>query len=234
MKAFVLSDVHGCYDPFIKLLEQWDKEMQLVILGDLIDRGDKSLGVVRHVMKLKDTYGDKVTVLEGNHEDLLLNFLNDPYGYGRMYDMVGGSDTIIDFVGNPSMMQKDILDISKTVQQCASREIDFIKKLPLYYEFGSVLFVHAGIDPLLADWRNTSEETYIWTRDMVHHKNETGLTVVFGHIPTQMLHDDTSNHGIWISKDKSYICVDGGCVFGGQLNAIVISDQGEVLEEYSV
>ncbi|WP_042348777.1 metallophosphoesterase family protein [Bacillus massiliigorillae] len=233
-KAFVISDIHGCYDQLMILLEHWDKEMELVILGDLIDRGDKSLKVVQQMMNLIETYGDKITVLKGNHEDMFLNFLDDPIECGRMYDMVGGGETIISFVDDSSIMKRDIIDISRVVQQKASREVAYIKKLPLYYEFGDVLFVHAGINPLFSDWRNSSENDFMWDREMIRHKNETGLTIVFGHTPTRMLREDTNNNDIWVSRDGSYIGIDGGCVFGGQLNAIVINEKGVILEHYSV
>lgn len=232
-KAFVVSDIHGCYDQFIKVLEHWDKEMELVILGDLIDRGDKSLEVVQHVMELKDTYGDKVTVLKGNHEDMFLNFLDDPFECGEIFFINGGNRTAFSFTNDEFLMFKSYEERVKLIK-LMNPEVDFIRNLDLYYEFGNVLFVHAGINPLLSDWRNTSETDFMWTRNMTYNKNETGLTIVFGHTPTQMLHKNNSNNDIWMSKDQSYICIDGGCAFGGQLNAIVIDGKGEILEKYDV
>ena len=228
----MISDVHGCYEPFMKLLENWKPEMELVILGDVIDRGKDSLKVVQQLMRLKDLYREKVTVIKGNHEDMFLNFLESPVGNGRQYDMVGGGETIISFAGDDEIMKRHIEDIARVVRQRAEREIDFIKNLPLYYEFGEVLFVHAGIDAATKDWRQASEQHFMWFDMMTADENKTGLTIVFGHTPTRILHQDRSNNDVWISEDGSYIGIDGGYSFGGEMNAIVIDDRGEILASY--
>lgn len=232
-KAFVVSDIHGCYDQFFNVLDNWDKEMQLVILGDLIDRGDKSLEVVQYVMELKNTYGDKVVCLKGNHEDMFLSFLDSPFEYGELFFANGGARTAFSFVDDEYLMFKSYEERARQIKE-KKKEVEFLRNLDLYFEFGEVLFVHAGINPLLKDWQFTSEADFMWTRNMIYHKNETGLTIVFGHTPTQMIHENTDNNDIWVSKDKSYICIDGGCVFKGQMNAIVINEDGKILDQYAV
>ena len=97
-KAFVVSDIHGCYEQFVKLLAYWDKNMKLVILGDLIDRGEASKRVVQEVMNLKEIYKNQVVVLRGNHEDMFLNFLQDPVKKGDIYFFNGGRSTVKDFI----------------------------------------------------------------------------------------------------------------------------------------
>ncbi|WP_307894507.1 hypothetical protein [Bacillus swezeyi] len=97
-------------------------------------------------------------------------------------------------------------------------------------EFGDVLFVHMGIISLLDDWKRSSRNDFIWHRGSWNHKNNTDKTIVFGHTITQLLHEDRRND-IWISKCGTYIDIDGGAVFGGQLNAIVMNGKGEILEK---
>ena len=179
-KAFVVSDIHGCYEQFIKLLEHWDKSMKLVILGDLIDRGEASKQVVQEVMKLKEIYKNQVVVLRGNHEEMFLNFLQDPVQMGDIYFFNGGRSTVKDFIDERFILHRGLNNLADLVQERASNEVNFIRKLPLYEEFGEVLFVHAGIDPKLPDWRETSEECFVWTRDMVNHCNKTGKVIVYG------------------------------------------------------
>lgn len=231
-KAFVLSDIHGCYKQLLALLENWDKEMSLFILGDLIDRGEDSFKVVQAIMNLKKMYGDKVVVLMGNHEDMFLRFIDNPSKYGDLYFMNGGNKTVFDFIQGNVVLAKDFNEMAEQMKHFAAEEVSFIRSLPLCDEFGDVVFVHAGINQSLPDWRDTSKEDFLWDRKMVLKKNETGKTIVFGHTPTQYLHKCPKNHQMWISEDGSYIGIDGGCVFGGQLNAIVISEKGEVLERY--
>lgn len=231
-KAFVLSDIHGCYKQLQALLNHWDKEMRLFILGDLIDRGEESFKVVQAIIHLKKMHGEKVGVLKGNHENMLLQYIDNPSKYGDLFFMNGGNKTVLDFTQGSVVLEKSFDEMAELLKQLAAEELSFIRSLPLYDEFGDVLFVHAGINQSLSDWRDTSEEDFLWDRNMFSKKNETGKTIVFGHTPTQYLHKDSKNKQIWISEDGSYIGIDGGCVFGGQLNGIVISEKGEVLERY--
>ncbi|MBD3107481.1 serine/threonine protein phosphatase [Bacillus sp. AGMB 02131] len=231
-KAFVISDIHGCYEPFMKLLENWNPEMELIILGDVINRGKDSLKVVQQLIKLKGLYREKVKIIKGNHEDMFLDFLDSPVGNGRKFDMVGGGETIISFAGDDAIMKRNIEDIARVVRQRAEREIDFIRNLPLYYAFGEVLFVHAGIDAATKDWRQAPDKDFMWYDMMPVDENKTGLTIVFGHTPTRILHQDRINNDVWVSEDGSYIGIDGGYIFGGQMNAIIIDERGEVLASY--
>lgn len=232
-KAFVVSDIHGCYEQFVKLLEYWDKSMKLVILGDLIDRGEASKQVVQELMKLKETYQNQVVVLKGNHEDMFLKFLQDPVRMGDIYFFNGGRMTVKDFIDESFILHRGLKELADLVQERASKEVNFIRNLPLYEELGKVLFVHAGIDPKLPNWRDTSEECFVWTRDMVNHRNNTGKVVVYGHTPTQMIHVDQRSD-IWISEDRSYINIDGGCAYGGQINGIIVNEQGDIEQTYHI
>ncbi|MER2060464.1 MAG: metallophosphoesterase [Niallia sp.] len=234
-KAFVVSDIHGQYDHFVKLLQHWDRETQkLLILGDMIDRGKNSLKVVQEVMKLKQLYGNQVIVLKGNHEDMFINFLREPgYDYGEIFFRNGGNTTVWEFADDEHIMFKSYEERARLIKQRRIDEVNFIRSLQHYHEFGKVLFVHAGIDPFISDWRKTESYKYLWFRGVWNHKNETDKVIVFGHTPTHHLHKDKSND-IWISKDSTYINIDGGTVFGGQLNGIVIDNEGNLLEKYVI
>lgn len=232
--AFVVSDIHGQITQFKKLLENWDRETQmLLILGDLIDRGENSLAVVQEVMKLKQLYGKQVIVLMGNHEDMLLTFLNNPsYETGNHFFMNGGMTTAFEFSQDEHLMFKSYVERAELIKQ-RKDELDFIRSFKNYYEFGDTLFVHAGISPFVSDWRSTEPHKFYWLRGWWNHKNETGKTIVFGHTPTQTIHSDKSND-IWISDDGSMINIDGAAVYGGQLNGIVMDRNGELINKYCV
>ena len=81
MNLFVISDIHDMYKPLEQLLQHWNLQDKLVILGDLVDRGPQSLEVVRKVMALKETYGDQIIFCKGNHEELLLDYMRSPHSY---------------------------------------------------------------------------------------------------------------------------------------------------------
>jgi serine/threonine protein phosphatase 1 len=233
-EAFVVSDIHGEYTKLIELLKHWNKEsMKLIILGDLIDRGKSSLQVVQYVMDLKRQYKNQVIVLKGNHEDMLINFLREPtYEYGEVFFRNGGNTTAWEFAEDEFIMFKSYQERAKLIEQ-REKEVQFLRNLQHYYEFGNVLFVHAGIDPFISNWKDTEGYKFLWFRGVWNHKNETGKVIVFGHTPTQHLHKSKIND-IWVSQDRTYINIDGGAVFGGQLNGIVINKNGEILEVHKV
>lgn len=232
-KAFVVSDIHGCYDQFIKLLEHWDKADELIILGDLIDRGHDSLKVVQHIITLSQNY--KVTVLQGNHDQMLGDFIDDPHGHGYLYlQENGGRATLLSFIANEfKLFSATMDDVAYFLKRYRKKELDFLRQGLLYYEFGKVLFTHAGFCSWRDCWEETTDNQYIWIRDHYKHKNNSGYVNVFGHTPTQLINADKSND-VWTSQDKTYIGIDGACAYGGQLNGILINDSGELLERYSV
>lgn len=105
-KVFVVGDVHGQYDMFIKLLTHWkEEEGQLILLGDLGDRGENPkacFGLARDLVENKGA-----VCLKGNHEDMLLDFLNSPQHSAALYDMNGGMVTVQSFldIKEDSMMR---------------------------------------------------------------------------------------------------------------------------------
>lgn len=80
MKYFVVSDIHGFYTPLVEALEksgfnQDDKSHKLIICGDILDRGQEAVKVQNFILSLLDE--DRVILIHGNHEDLMLNFIKD-------------------------------------------------------------------------------------------------------------------------------------------------------------
>ena len=228
---FAISDIHGQFEQLSEILSYWNKEDDLVIMGDMIDRGDDSLKVIHILMEVKNNYPDKVTILKGNHEDMFLNYIENPEANGDFYLSNGGDTTCYDFGVKENLRFMSYKSSAQILLNTRQDEINFIKDTITYYEFGKVLFVHAGIDSFISDWRKSTEEKFYWTESIWMNRNESGKVIVFGHTPTQLIHKDKSND-VWISKDKKYIGIDGGSGFRGQLNAILMNDKGELLETY--
>lgn len=74
MKTYAIGDVHGCFDTLEKLLQQIPNESRLIFIGDIINRGPKSLETIRTVMRM----GDRAECLLGNHELHLFGRLCGP------------------------------------------------------------------------------------------------------------------------------------------------------------
>ena len=229
-KAFVISDIHGMYYHLEKILQYWDRKDRLIILGDLVDRGIDSLAVVQKIMNLTKKYD--VTFVMGNHDQMLLDYIETPTNYER-YFRNGAETTILSFTQDIRIHQRSHEERAKQLTLKCKEEIDFLKTGLLYYQFGKVLFTHAGFWSWRHCWEETSDEQFVWIRDHYKYKNKSGYVNVFGHTPTRLIHSNQSND-IWISEDKTYIGIDGGCAYGGQLNAILINDEGELLQKYHV
>lgn len=224
---FVIGDVHGCLPKLEELLKHWNPDnQQLVLLGDLIDKGEDSLGVILKAMKLKEDFG--AVIIGGNHEKMFVDFLRDPNNKPQHYYSSGGRETIRSLYSGQDYASKYLPEtVAKLIEDNFKEEVKFVRSLPDYWEAGDYLFVHAGVDFSKNNWRDTTRTQFRWIRDPFHKGlNQTGKTIVFGHTPTYILHKDRDNCGIWISSCQTKIGVDGGAVEGGLLLGLAISENG--------
>lgn len=239
-KVFAIGDIHGSYDLLEKLLPYWNpEEEQLVFLGDYIDRGPDSLRVLQKVMELSREY-DAVT-LSGNHEQIFLNWLEKPEEISEFYfnPKVGGAETVKSLYNTPyfnSVIDHfSIKEMTENIQQEYGEMIKFIKKLGNFYHWEPYLFVHAGIDATVTNFKETKKDDFYWIREEFYAKPHLAKeTVVFGHTPTPLLNDDKSSN-IWISPCRKKIGIDGGGAIyeSGSLHGIVFSKHSNELTIYS-
>ncbi len=229
---FAVGDVHGEITLLDELLENWNKEQErLLFVGDLIDRGENPAAVLRRVKELADE--TEVIVLKGNHEQMLLDFLDNPSEKMHYYLSQGGMETIQSLIADSLDKKMTPEGLAKRVQEEASELIDFIRHLPLYYEEGKYVFVHAGVDFSKPNWHDTKERDFFWIREpFLFGKNKTGKVFIFGHTPVQNLHSDGSAR-IWVSEDRTRLDIDGGAVFGGELHGVVV-EENVITKSFSV
>ncbi|MGM9903690.1 serine/threonine protein phosphatase 1 [Enterococcus sp. 10A9_DIV0425] len=226
MKSFVfaIGDLHGNYDLFQKLLKDYDPAIhQLVLIGDLNDRGPKTKQCFFQGMQLVQETG--AIYLRGNHEEYFLQFLQSPEDWFYPYLRNGGEETIESLLHPGATEEYSPTEIAMMIRSQYKELIDFLCERPLYYEWGKYLFVHAGVDLNKKDWHETDPSDFIWIREPFHEgKNQTGKTIVFGHTITPMLHGDMQTTDLWIKDSK--IGIDGGAVFGGSLHGVVFDEHG--------
>lgn len=229
MNLMIVSDIHGMYKQFEEILQYWDRESLLVILGDMIDRGEYSYEVVQRIMSLQQEFPDKVVVLKGNHEDMLMYYVDGKMEDPTLFLVNGGIEMLRSFIKDiDEDAVKQNAEILKT--QFAA-EIDFLRNARHYFQYGNLLITHAGFDSTLDDWQETASHDFLWIREHHRNENKTGLLSIFGHTPTRNMHETDD---IWISLCQNYIGIDGACAYGGQLNALLISEEGEILNTYVV
>jgi serine/threonine protein phosphatase 1 len=228
MKTFVIGDVHGRSEQLNRLLEMLpriDSADTLVFLGDLIDRGLDAPGCVKRVMDLHRENPERVVCLRGNHEQMLMDFID---GEARIWltPAAGGEYTFEQYTGHALVItSEDDFDQARAeIAAAVPREhIEFFSQLPLYYEDDCALYVHAGLDHGKHP-RDSRPQALLWARDMEFYKNYRGKPCVFGHTPTAFLplRGRLGRHGIYIFH--SAIGLDTGYGHNSPLSCLSLPD----------
>lgn len=199
MKSFVIGDVHGRRRQLRSLLEVLPRDPQrdkLILLGDLIDRGEDSPGVVGDLVALQRETPAHVVVLRGNHEQMLLDFIER--GDATWLEKgIGSDDTFEQYTGQKASAVEDARRLLR--EKMPPEHVEFLRSLPLYHEDDYAIYVHAGLDHGKHP-RETDARTLLWSRDIDFFKHYRGKTCVFGHTPTPLLPllGRLGRHGIYI------------------------------------
>lgn len=195
-RVYAVGDVHGRPDLLGKMLDRIAKDAKrsradktkIVMLGDYVDRGPDSRGVVRRLMEPPPAGIDQMVCLKGNHEDMLLRFLEHPLHGGFEWILLnGGAQALASWdVDLPAILDaKEIKALhAGLIERLAPEERLFLTHLPLKHVDGGVLFVHAGIRPGVPLSHQVPEDL-MWIRDsFLESKASHGKTVVHGHTVT--------------------------------------------------
>jgi len=228
MKTFVVGDIHGRCAQLLSLLDMLPREEstdKLIFLGDLIDRGPDVRGCVEHVLNLCSTNPESVICLRGNHEQMLLDFL-DEANLIWMETATGGDRTFEQYVERPLRLRTEAdFDAARDLiaDKIPANQIEFFRQLPLYHEDDYALYVHAGLE----NGKHPSESSphaLLWTRDMEFYKSYRGKPCVFGHTPTPFLPwlGRVGRHGIYVSH--SAIGIDTGYNLHSPLTCLSLPD----------
>lgn len=205
-----IGDVHGCASLLREAIWPYlGSGVELILLGDLIDRspeadGDRQvLELVRELQANPEIYGlAGVTVLRGNHEQMLLDALAEetPGEATALWEWNGG---------DPAFMH------------VAREQRTWLQSLPLTAVRGRYLFVHAGVRPGVPLEQQQSDDL-LWIRQpFLNHPHGLPYTVVHGH---------TFRRDFRISRGSERIGIDTGAFVSGVLTALEVNSlEGRVL-----
>lgn len=190
---FAISDIHGCRKTFQALLSKiaFTKADTLYILGDYVDRGPDSKGVLDDIIKMQD-FGYQIHCLKGNHEVMLLDSIKTSWNTA--------DDELLNSFG-----------ISH-VQYIPEHYIKWVKNLPLYIELEDYILVHAGLNFNIPNPLE-DEESLLWIRDWHHHIRHdwlAGRVIVHGHTPRSKT--EILSQAVSLGSD-GYFDIDAGCCF---------------------
>ena len=191
-RLFAVGDIHGCLNELEELLDQVSPtpDDQVVFLGDYVDRGPDSAGVILFLMAFRKEHPQTV-LLRGNHEQMFLDYLagSDPANF--LFN--GGTKTL------SSYQTRELWPIPDEHKR-------FVEELDYYYETEDFIFVHAGLRPEVPLAEQTPEDMLWIRREFISSDYDWGKTVVYGHTPLQEPHQEGRRIGL-----------DTGCVYGRTL-----------------
>ncbi|MDI6852682.1 MAG: metallophosphoesterase family protein [Deltaproteobacteria bacterium] len=199
---YAIGDIHGCLAHLEQLLEAVNPDLtrhKLVFIGDYIDRGPNSRGVVDYVIRLKKQYPENVICLKGNHEAMFLDFLN---GIERdLFLFNGGRSTIQEYWGKHWDSLAEL--------RLPPEHEEFFLSLEKYHQTQDYVFVHGGLKPGVPLAEQVEEDLF-WIRgEFITSFEDFGHKVVFGHTPMKYP---------LVMPNK--IGIDTGCVYGNFLTCI--------------
>jgi serine/threonine protein phosphatase 1 len=219
VRVYAIGDIHGRLDLLESLLASIAKddrvrgngvETRYIFLGDLIDRGPDSRGVVQRLLDFSKSDAN-VRFLMGNHEQVFLRAMDGDQRALRFLVRIGGRETLLSYgIDEEDYRTLDFDALAeRAVQSVPEVHLAFLSAFEDWIEVGDYLFVHAGIRPGLAI-ADQAQSDLCWIRDdFLMHRDSFGHMVVHGHSITEEV-DIRSNR----------IGIDTGAFASGRLTAI--------------
>ena len=212
---WIIGDIHGCRRELELLLEKLPVEEKLLFLGDYIDRGPDSKGVVKRLIAEKK----RSVFLMGNHEDMLLSYYHSPQRPAGQSWLLGGN-------GGQSTLNSYGLGPEDPFEKFPLSHQGFYTKLRLYYETPDFIAVHAGLrvePPFQLDTQKRRDLLWIRHEWIENESRWPGKKVYYGHTPSRfVLGLERENETIQGQKSRG---LDTGCVYGGSLTAFRTEDE---------
>lgn len=222
MAKYVMSDLHGEYDKFIKMLEliNFTEEDELYIIGDIFDRGNKSIEIIDYIISHKNIH-----LIKGNHENLFEEYFES--GDASLWYYNGGQIT------HSQIIQRGY-DYEQLIY-------NYTRRLPIYKVVDNFILVHAGLylpknynDLSLEELLELQEEdTCLWDRSNIHNSIKyKDFTIICGHTPVQTINENYDD--VKIIKKDGTIYIDCGATFkkaNGKLACLRLDDMKEFYVE---
>jgi serine/threonine protein phosphatase 1 len=223
VRVYAIGDIHGRLDLLDRLLRMINEDdaareparTELIFLGDLVDRGPDSVGVIERLLAL--ARARRVRYLMGNHEEVFLRAVGGDLRALRFLVRIGGRETLLSYgVSEQEYRGLDFDELMVLLQEKVPlSHVAFLSAFENMIEVGDYLFVHAGLRPGVAvEDQKTSDLCWI-REDFLSHRDSFGKMVVHGHSITQEIDEQPNRIGI-----------DTGAFASGRLTAIGLeSDQ---------
>ena len=211
-RVYAIGDIHGRDDLFAQMIDRILADnagrdpagVTLILLGDLVDRGPDSAGVIDRAIRLKDQFPD-TRLLIGNHEECFLAALTGDVRRLRYFMRIGGDATI------RSYWRDDVSFAKAGFEEVAARlaslvpteHVEFLSTGEDVIEIGDYAFVHAGVRPGVPLEKQELSDLR-WIRDeFLEDVGDHGKMIVHGHSITATPDEQSNRIGIDVGAFKS-------------------------------
>ena len=230
-RTFVIGDIHGeraLLDALLARLPFIAPDDSLVFLGDYLDRGPDSAGVVQRLQRLPEQTAGKVVFLRGNHEDALLRTVegNDPSFLLPQGNGVAAA--FRSFTGGPPLAPGEGLTAEEFSHFLApdrwlpAAVVRWMRELPLWWRDEHATYVHAGLEGEGAVWsppETSASHALLWQREPDFFLEYAGPPLVFGHTPVSDLPPEQEGRTeVW--RRGPLWGIDTGAGKGGPLSCV--------------
>lgn len=216
----IIGDIHGCDDLLSRLLDKLnavgERDMTIVTVGDYVDRGEQSRETLDRLQS--EAKSGRMICLSGNHEAMLLDFVDRPEEHGARWLRNGGLQTLASFgVGGISDISSgtDLVTARDRFVNALGGTLDWLKELPDRFQSGNVAVVHAGADPDVPIAMQQTRHLHWGHRKFQARTRADGTWIIHGHtiVPE-------------VEAYRGKIGVDTGAYATGHLSAVVIAPDG--------
>jgi serine/threonine protein phosphatase 1 len=217
-RVYAIGDIHGCDAQLADLHEIIAEDLArrpvdepvLLHIGDYVDRGADTAGVLRRLIAGSRIEGARVMNLVGNHDETMLHALSGDRPAATDWLFTGGRPALESYGIDPDSLRES------WPEGVPPEHLEFLRGLTLSHREGGYLFVHAGVRPGVPLEQQQREDLLRMRQPFLYSEMSFGAVVVHGHTPVK---DPVVRH--------NRIAIDTGAVFGGKMTCVVL--EGDTL-----
>lgn len=221
-RVYAIGDIHGRNDLLNILMEKIaaddrereEAQSEIIFLGDLVDRGPDSSGVIETAMALKRELGD-VRFLMGNHEEVYLKAASGDEKAVKFFNRIGGKETILSYdISIKEYMEMDHAALAERIPNLfPESHMKFVESFEDQIIIGDYAFVHAGIRPGLALSEQEPQDLRWIREEFLSAKEPHEKVIIYGHT----INDD-------VVEKSNRIGIDTGAYYSEKLTAIGLQE----------
>lgn len=217
LRVYAIGDVHGCLD-MLEGIHEWIamdlgarpvQDWRIVHVGDYVDRGPDSAGVIRFLMR-RVAEDPRNICLMGNHDQMFAESLRGSPRWVSLWLEHGGVETLASYGILRDDFDRRLMDGAGFDDAIPPEHLSFIEGMGHYVHYGDYFFAHAGIDPNHG-LEDQDPHDLMWIREpFLRDQRDHGAVIVHGHTPVRKL-----------AVEMNRVGIDTAAVFGGSLSCVV-------------